>query len=268
MKKQQHFMPLFFGDFLAATAEWAGEEQALYLLLLGHQWALESLPADVEKLRRLVRWEKKSFAAAWETVRSKFSERDGRLYNERLEQHRDRVNDISKKRADAGSKGGAKRHSNGEANAQQLDSNSQANATVLLRIPIQSNPEEDLHTGHSARASGLSDEAEHARFEQFRAAYPKFAGRANWIMAEQHYRMRLETGTAAADLQQAAERYAAFVAAGGVSSTGFVLKPETFLSAPDRPWQQAWDPPVQTPRVTPKHAPFVAPPDEPETARA
>jgi uncharacterized protein YdaU (DUF1376 family) len=74
----QPYLPLYFGDFLASTAEWSGEEQALYLLLLGHQWSLGSLPNDPEKVRRMARWEKRAFSAAWETVRAKFTERDGR----------------------------------------------------------------------------------------------------------------------------------------------------------------------------------------------
>lgn len=133
--KQQPFLPLFFGDFLASTAEWAGEEQALYLLLLGHQWALGSIPMEDEKVRRLSRWERGSFKRAWATVRSKFNARDGRLFNERLEEHRDHAHEISKKRGEAGSKGAAKRYGKPVAIAI-------ANATPLPCHPNQTKPEE------------------------------------------------------------------------------------------------------------------------------
>lgn len=109
MKKQQPFMPLFFGDFLASTAEWGGEDQALYLLLLGHQWSLGSLPIEPEKLRKLVRFDRKTFAISWPNVREKFVERDGRLYNERLEEHRCKVVEKSVTNAEAGKRGAAKR---------------------------------------------------------------------------------------------------------------------------------------------------------------
>lgn len=107
--KQQPFLPLFFGDFLAATAEWSGEEQSLYLLLMGHQWALGSIPMEDEKVRRLSRWERGPFARAWATVKTKFNARDGRLFNERLEEHREHAQEISKKRAEAGNKSAARR---------------------------------------------------------------------------------------------------------------------------------------------------------------
>lgn len=100
--------------------------------------------------------------------------------------------------------------------------------------------EEDLHTG-TARAR----EPELAQgFAKFKASYPPFAGRQNWIVAEANYRTRLEHGSTVEELQNAVERYAAYVAAGGVSSTAHVLRPDTFLSASDEPWRSAWDPPT------------------------
>lgn len=134
--KQQPFLPLFFGDFLAATAEWSGEEQSLYLLLMGHQWALGSIPMEDEKVRRLSRWERGSFARAWATVRTKFNARDGRLFNERLEEHREHAQEISKKRGVSGSKGAAARYGKPEAIAIAL-------ATSLPCHPNQTKPEEE-----------------------------------------------------------------------------------------------------------------------------
>lgn len=127
--RRESFLPLFFGDFLAATAEWSGEERALYLLLLGYSWSLGSIPADTEKVQRLSGWDRKAFMKAWPAVASKFMEQDGRLVNARLEEHRAHSHEVSKRRAEAGSKGGSK----SQAKGKQLLSNSEANARILLK---------------------------------------------------------------------------------------------------------------------------------------
>jgi uncharacterized protein YdaU (DUF1376 family) len=113
-------MPLFVGDFLAATAEWSGEERAAYLLLLAYSWSLGSLPADEARAARLCGWSPKAFAKVWPTVRAKFDEQDGRLYNRRLEEHRAHSREISNRRAIAGANGAAKTNGNGAAIAENL----------------------------------------------------------------------------------------------------------------------------------------------------
>lgn len=82
-------------------------------------------------------------------------------------------------------------------------------------------------------------EAEHhVMFERVRKAYPPFAGRQDWTMTEHYCRLRIEEGSSWNDLLDAVKRYAAYVKAGGVSSTSYVLTPVKFFSAPDRPWTQ------------------------------
>ena len=128
---KQPFLPLFFGDFLASTAEWSGEERALYLLILGHAWAANSVPADPERLRRLLGYDKGTFSSAWPQVSTKFVEHEGRLYNERLEAHRMKSEELAEKRSKVGRKGAEKRwqsdgnsHGSGMAEASQTDGNS------------------------------------------------------------------------------------------------------------------------------------------------
>jgi uncharacterized protein YdaU (DUF1376 family) len=132
MTTKHPYMPLFFGDFLASTADWEGEEQSLYLLLLGYQWSLGSLPSDPKKLCKLVRWDADSFERYWPTVATKFEALDGRLVNARLELHRAKAFAISEKRSASGKAGAGSRW--------QDDGKPMANATDLLCHPIQSNP--------------------------------------------------------------------------------------------------------------------------------
>jgi hypothetical protein len=113
-------------------------------------------------------------------------------------------------------------------------------------LPDQTRPDQDHKRGGSARASSSAPPVEdehHAQFERLQAAYPKFAGRANWVIAEGHCRSRIEQGATWAELTAAVERYAAYVGSGGASTTQHVMRPETFFSASDEPWRQRWDPP-------------------------
>lgn len=106
---KQPFMPLFFGDFLASTFTWSGEEQAMYLLLLGYQWVTGPLPDDEKKLARAIRYSDRTFRQLWPTVRSKFEEVEGGIANARLEDHRRRSADIAAARAEIGRRGGLAR---------------------------------------------------------------------------------------------------------------------------------------------------------------
>jgi hypothetical protein len=81
-------------------------------------------------------------------------------------------------------------------------------------------------------------------FVVVKSTYPKFTGRQDWPNAEHHWRMRVEQGVEPAQLLAGVERYAAFVDAGGVSGSAFVMTPGKFFSATDKPWSQAWDPPL------------------------
>lgn len=126
--KPEAFMPLFVGDFLASTAEWAGEDKGLYLLLLSLQWSVGSLPADAKALRRMAGYEPRSWACSWAVISHKFPVcEDGRRRNQRLEIHRDYAQEQHRKRVAAGQKGAEVRYSNASSNASsnaiaQLDS--------------------------------------------------------------------------------------------------------------------------------------------------
>lgn len=105
----------------------------------------------------------------------------------------------------------------------------------------------DIHTPRAR-----DEQRDHDGFLAFKSKYPAFAGRANWLTAEAHYRNRLEHGATNEELLAAAERYRAYVEAGAVSSTAHVLRPDTFLSAGDEPWRQSWEPPQALARPNPK----------------
>ncbi len=153
----QPYMPLFFGDFLAATAEWSGEERALYLLALSYQWSMGSLPTEHKRLAKLMDYERRTFDELWQTVGKKFVEQDGRLFNLRLEDHRRKAQEVSKKRALAGANGAAKRWQQDSNSHEGANGKEIAIAKTLPSHPIQSNPIQESKSGFAAPGDGNSD---------------------------------------------------------------------------------------------------------------
>lgn len=143
----QPFLPLFFGDLLAATPTWEGEARALYVLLLAYQWTAGPLPSDPKKIAKMCQYDTKTFMRLWATVGKKFSESEDGLVNSRLEEHRVKAKEIAEKRATAGARGAAKRWQE----PKQEDSKQIANAINLPSHPSQSiqSEEEDSRRGEA-----------------------------------------------------------------------------------------------------------------------
>lgn len=83
-------------------------------------------------------------------------------------------------------------------------------------------------------------ESDQAAFERIKAAYPKFAGRQDWINAEHYCHLRLGEDVTWDELLAGVERYAKHIRALGKEGTQYVLAPGKFFNAPDRPWSQEW----------------------------
>ena len=158
----QPFMPLFFGDFLASTPTWDGEERSLYLLLLAYQWSAGPLPKDIKKLAKMCQYDFDCFQLIWmQNVRQKFDETPDGLINRRLEQHRTKAASISKKRAELGKAGAAKRwqtdgnsHSNSHSNSHEFANGKLIASIPYQTIPIQTKPSQEQDTPLSPPKGG------------------------------------------------------------------------------------------------------------------
>lgn len=142
----QPFLPLFFGDLLAATPTWEGEERALYLLLLAYQWSAGPLPTDPKRIAKMCQYDVKTFVRLWGIVGKKFTPTADGFINARLEEHRKKAVEIASKRSSAGANGAAKRWQRDK----QDNSKPMANATSLQchpNHPIPSIPESDSRRG-------------------------------------------------------------------------------------------------------------------------
>lgn len=204
--KGQPFLPMFVGDFMAATLEWEGEEQALYALMLMHQWAIGNLPVEVSKLARLVKYDIRNFERWWPVVSSKFEQIDvpgvgPRLMNSRLEQHRSRVREVIEKKSAAGKLGAEAKwqrdgisHKENVANASEGDGISHISAKASN--PIQSNPTKESSDRSSlaqtpvaqvSPASLFPDEANGFDSESIERVF------AHWRDVHQHPRAQLDS---------------------------------------------------------------------------
>ena len=124
--KREAFLPLFVGDFFAATLHFTGLEQSLYALCLMHQWAVGSIPSDPVKLASVLRWDSELFRETWPVVAKKFTLRDGQLVNLRLEEHREKSKTFGDKRAEVARAAAAARWANRDAS-----SNASSNASSM-----------------------------------------------------------------------------------------------------------------------------------------
>jgi uncharacterized protein YdaU (DUF1376 family) len=148
---QMHYMPMFFGDLLASTPTWDGEERGLYMLLLAYQWTSGPLPNDTKRIAKMCQVEHRSFIRLWKTVGTKFVETDAGFLNERLEQHREKSAEIATKRSKAGAEGAAKRWQKLSQTNSKPMANAIANAIDLSCHPSQSNKEEESKSGGDPR---------------------------------------------------------------------------------------------------------------------
>lgn len=89
-------------------ATYSLEEIGLYSVLLAFDWSLTGLPLDHESLARLSRVSVRKFVKLWPKVADQFIEREGRMYNPRLEIERKRQADWREKSAKGGRKGGTR----------------------------------------------------------------------------------------------------------------------------------------------------------------
>lgn len=79
---------LYVRDFLEGTEDLTYEETGMYIRLLCHEWERGFLPADKGRLSRLLRVPLSTLEGPWQILSEKFEEREGNLFNPRLENER------------------------------------------------------------------------------------------------------------------------------------------------------------------------------------
>lgn len=102
-------LPWFPRDWLASTRAMRIAERGAYHDLLCFQWEMGALPADHERLARLLGLSAKEFAEVWPAIESKFVVNGLSLFNKRLEEHRVKALEQREKKRRAAQSTNAKR---------------------------------------------------------------------------------------------------------------------------------------------------------------
>lgn len=123
MKKNDLWMPLNVGDYLADTGHLTTTQHGAYLLLIMHYWRKRGLPDDDKQLAAIAKLPLRIWLDSKETIQAFFH--DG-WFHKRIEIELQKRAEVSAKRAVAGSRGGSKAQMNHMLRA--------ANAPVCLSM--------------------------------------------------------------------------------------------------------------------------------------
>ena len=111
MKDQTPYVPWYHGDFLRSTAGWTLLERAAYWMLLCAEWESGPLPNEPQRLALIAGVYPDEFLVLWKhQISRKFNcLPDGRLVNERMEEHRANYLEYRQKLTEKSRKGAAAR---------------------------------------------------------------------------------------------------------------------------------------------------------------
>lgn len=97
------------GDFLTGTvATYDLPTIGAYMVLLSYEWSMKGLPNDRETLAKLLRIHGNTFNKIWSKLADQFVERDGKLYNPRLDKEREKQ-ELWRAKSSAGGKASAEK---------------------------------------------------------------------------------------------------------------------------------------------------------------
>jgi uncharacterized protein YdaU (DUF1376 family) len=146
-REDRPYFPWYFKDWLTSPDRFSMsyEQRGIYRDLLDFAWDQRGLSTDLEHVRAMLGLDKRRFQLAWDKLKVHFTERDGRLYNEKQERVRFDMDTFRESKREAGRRGGKTR-----AERQAVAKQNPSSATNLL----EANPKP---SSASAFASSLSE---------------------------------------------------------------------------------------------------------------
>lgn len=245
------------GDYLKKTAHLSVTQHGAYFLLMQHFYATEApLPTDKSSLYRIAKAETKPERNAVDSVIQQFWKKaDGGLVNGRAQEEIAKASKARDAARENGRNGGRPKKTQPVSSENPSGSNIETHS-VISQNPVgsrnetQTEPSPIKPSGKALQppTSNHQTYTQNHRLREFFAeaqgAYPPRSGRVNWTIAERNFYQLVTDGADPDALIQGVKRYAAFVAAGGVTSGRYVLGPDEFFGAVDHPWSQSWDPPT------------------------
>lgn len=218
------YIPLYVADYEADTAHLSIEEDGAYTRLLRLCWRTPgcSVPADREWIMRRMRVDHMTFTRVVEPIIAEFFRTEkGRVFSPRLVAEYNRITETSRKRSDAGKKGGRP--------AKQLKTNktgeSQAKAKQKHPEPY---PEPDIERPPIVPQGD---------FDEWWSAYPRKVGKGAARKAYAKAKAKADTQTILSNTH----RFAALMDG---KEERFIPHPSTWLN------QERWDDELPAPRET------------------
>lgn len=141
-------LPWFPRDFIASTRAMSVAERGAYRELLDFQWEMGRLPADHERLARLLGCSVAEFEQWWPAIEGKFVRSGNQIFNKRMEEHRRKALSLKDIRAETGRKGGLARASRFASSKHEANAIAIASDLPLAKIKHPSpspSPEKDIN---------------------------------------------------------------------------------------------------------------------------
>lgn len=248
-----NFYKHYIGDFQRDTGHLSLTERGAYRALLDAFYASEKpLPASMAELCRTVGAHTKGERDAVGRILKEFWTRtddgwaNGRALKEIAKaEHQRGVNRGIAEAREAARKGNEQGHDKSTNRSTTTQPIQTPDSRLQTQDPESASDPTLRVSANSAREPTHTRRTEPDRpFAALQAAYPAFSGRQDWLAAEHAAGVLIDRKLADwPTLHAAVDRYAAFVAAGGVSGPQYVLTPAKFFGAADKPWAQPWNPP-------------------------
>lgn len=232
-EKKSPAFQMYVNDFLgsAKVGMMSTEEIGAYLLLLFLDFQEKGFVYDSRRLAKWCRLPRRRFEKAWDAIKPCFVEREGRMYNPRLELERVKQAEWREK----SSKGGlASAESRGKGGSTLVEPNRQPPANTPSPSPSPTNT--------PLPPKGESEEYS-ADFLLLWNAYPKKAGENNKRKAYNAFKARLRDGIAFDVMFEGVKRYRQHMIETGKEGTDYVKMTATFLG-PNRHFLDEYNAPA------------------------
>lgn len=217
-----------------------------YVKLLAEEWEHGPLPADLDRIGRLLGMDGNAIANAWAELSECFTLTDAGWVNERLEEIRDEQLSKRKRRQKAGKKGAEARWSQEDIGT----ANGNANSKAIPDVEVEVEKEKK-----ETKQERIDREFE----EEFWPRYPVRKGNRAKKEALHAWRGRMRDGVDPGEIVEAVKRYHRYCEVEESIGTPYVMQARTFLNDPDN-FNNPWTPPTKEEKPAPKRAP-PPPPD-------
>lgn len=255
MKPTDAWMPLYVGDYLAATSRLTTEEHGAYLLLIMDYWRNGPPPDDDRILAQVVRMAPDAWSIIQASIKQFFRAENGVLRHARIDKEKDEAIKKQATNTEKAKKAADARWNNTPSNAPSIPQ------AMPERCPSQSPSPSHLKDLKPLGAKAPTDEYSED-FEKAWAIYPSRLGGNPKKAAYSAWKVRLKEGVKAADMIAGVERYRRFQEVSGKLGTEFIQQGSRFFG-PQKPYAEPWTPPAtlpnaktQTAAEPPKPKPF------------